>query len=199
MEALFLAGHPALDFLNTTHRDAADGGTVEVIGNGEAFLAWLTQASLLDAAQAARLKRRLGAQALDSAAEAARRLRAWLASWLARWVDDPHASWESELRRLNGLLEQVVIRPELIQTDHGLETRERVRVETESDLLALVTRQVALLVGLEDPALIKPCAGVGCVLWFVDRTKAHRRMFCSATACGNRAKVAAFRERQRTR
>lgn len=199
MEALFLAGQPALDFLNTSYRNAADGSTVEVIGNGEAFLAWLTQAGLLQTSQATRLKRRLGAQALDSAAEAARKLRTWLAGWLARWVDEPHASWESELRRLNGLLEQVVIRPELVQTDHGLETRERMRVETESDLLALVTRQVAQLFGKEDPALVKPCAGADCVLWFVDRTKAHRRVFCSAAACGNRAKVAAFRERQRTR
>jgi predicted RNA-binding Zn ribbon-like protein len=74
-----------------------------------------------------------------------------------------------------------------------------VRVELESDLLALVTQQVAQLLGMEDPTLIKRCAGAGCVLWFVDRTKAHRRVFCSTTACGNRAKVAAFRERQRTR
>ena len=47
----------------------------------------------------------------------------------------------------------------------------------------------------EDPALLKACAGADCTLWFMDRTKAHRRMFCSATACGNRAKVAAFRRR----
>ena len=48
---------------------------------------------------------------------------------------------------------------------------------------------------VRDPALLKACAGADCTLWFLDRTKAHRRMFCSATACGNRAKVAAFRRR----
>jgi predicted RNA-binding Zn ribbon-like protein len=57
--------------------------------------------------------------------------------------------------------------------------------------------QIASLVATEPPALVKRCAGPGCILWFVDRTKAHRRVFCSATVCGNRAKVAAFRERQR--
>jgi predicted RNA-binding Zn ribbon-like protein len=45
--------------------------------------------------------------------------------------------------------------------------------------------------------VLKWGAGAGCTLWFVDRTKAHRRIFCSATTCGNRAKVAAFRQRQR--
>jgi predicted RNA-binding Zn ribbon-like protein len=44
---------------------------------------------------------------------------------------------------------------------------------------------------------VKRCEGAECTLWFVDRTKAHRRRFCSATACGNRDKVAAFRARQR--
>jgi predicted RNA-binding Zn ribbon-like protein len=49
----------------------------------------------------------------------------------------------------------------------------------------------------ERPALVKRRTGPGCTLWFVDRTKSHGRVFCSATACGNRAKVAAFRDRQR--
>jgi predicted RNA-binding Zn ribbon-like protein len=33
--------------------------------------------------------------------------------------------------------------------------------------------------------------------WFLDQTKAYKRRFCSAAVCVNRAKVAAFRERQR--
>jgi predicted RNA-binding Zn ribbon-like protein len=53
-------------------------------------------------------------------------------------------------------------------------------------------------VARENASLVKQCAGPGCTLWFLDRTKAHARRFCSAAACGNRAKVAAFRERQRT-
>ena len=40
-------------------------------------------------------------------------------------------------------------------------------------------------------------AGGDCSLWFLDRTKAHTRLLCSAAACGNRAKVSAFRKRQR--
>jgi predicted RNA-binding Zn ribbon-like protein len=32
-------------------------------------------------------------------------------------------------------------------------------------------------------------------MWFYDRTKGHRRRWCTSTGCGNRAKVAAFRAR----
>jgi predicted RNA-binding Zn ribbon-like protein len=64
-------------------------------------------------------------------------------------------------------------------------------------LLALIGEQIANLITQEDAALIRECGGSACTLWFLDRTKAHRRLYCSASTCGNRAKVAAFRERQR--
>ena len=58
-------------------------------------------------------------------------------------------------------------------------------------LLALTAGAVSSLIAHEDPALVRHCAGRNCTLWFVDRTKAHRRIYCSAAVCGNRAKVAA--------
>ena len=49
--AMFIADHPGLDFLNSigTPIDTV----IEWIANGEDLLAWLEQAKLLDAAQAA--------------------------------------------------------------------------------------------------------------------------------------------------
>ncbi|HZD77839.1 MAG TPA: CGNR zinc finger domain-containing protein, partial [Acidobacteriaceae bacterium] len=44
--------------------------------------------------------------------------------------------------------------------------------------------------------LVRACEGVECVLWFYDRTKAHRRRWCSMGVCGNRAKIVRFRSRQ---
>ena len=84
-----------------------------------------------------------------------------------------------------------------MQSEAGLRLAERPSIDDPDALLTLVAMQIALLLTQEDPALVKSCAGEKCSLWFVDRTKAHRRMFCSAAGCGNRAKVAAFRERQR--
>jgi predicted RNA-binding Zn ribbon-like protein len=98
---------------------------------------------------------------------------------------------------LNRTLERARRYRQVVAAASGLQLRELDRIESADDLLAIVAAQIAALVANEDPALVKRCAGAGCSLWFVDRTKAHGRIFCSAAACGNRAKVAAFRERQR--
>ena len=79
----------------------------------------------------------------------------------------------------------------------GLQREERYRIESPDQLIALLAEQIALLVTSERPSLVKNCAGSGCTLSFLDRTKARKRTFCSPQTCGNRAKVAAFRERQR--
>jgi predicted RNA-binding Zn ribbon-like protein len=47
----------------------------------------------------------------------------------------------------------------------------------------------------EDLSLVRQCGGEDCTIIFLDRTKSHRRRWCSMAACGNRAKVAAFRAR----
>lgn len=85
----------------------------------------------------------------------------------------------------------------MVITKGGFHVTEQWRIDSADELIAVVAAQIASLVATEQPTLVKRCAGHGCTLWFVDRTKAHGRLFCSATVCGNRAKVAAFRERQR--
>jgi predicted RNA-binding Zn ribbon-like protein len=85
----------------------------------------------------------------------------------------------------------------LVAAKPGWKLVEHTRIDGASALLALPAAQIAALIADETAELVKRCAGADCVLWFVDRTKAHKRVFCSATACGNRAKVAAFRDRQR--
>ncbi|HWA37156.1 MAG TPA: CGNR zinc finger domain-containing protein [Burkholderiales bacterium] len=194
MEVLFLGGHPAADFLNT--RPTPQGIAVELIGDGAAFLRWLQSAGLVDAASAAALRRRPG-QALDAAAAEARALREWVRDWMARWREAPAASHAREMRQLNALLGQARWTRQAIATKQGIRLRESCRLESPEDLVALVAAQIAALVAEESPALVKRCAGGDCNLWFVDRTKAHQRVYCSAAGCGNRAKVAAFRQRQR--
>lgn len=193
--APFLGGHPALDFINT--RYAPDGATVETIGDGQAYLGWIVAAQLVDAATAERLRRRFGARALDAAASEARDVREWARDWIARWHAAPGADYREEVAFLNRLLARVPQFAELSIAGRALELRHRPRIENADALLGLIALELARLVTTEDPALVKACAWSACTLWFIDRTKAHRRRFCSAAVCGNRAKVAAFRARQR--
>ena len=196
--ALFLGGHAALDFVNTAF--APQGRPVELIGDGRSFVEWLVQAGLLEADLALRLQRRFGARALDDAAAQARDFRQWCREWLARWRAEPQARYDAELSKLNTLLARARVNREIVADASGqLAVVERPRYETADALIAVLAAQVAALVAAEQPPLVKHCAGAGCTLWFLDRTKAHRQLFCSAAACGNRAKVAAFRARQRSR
>jgi len=195
MEPLFLGSHPAIDFLNT--RPTPGGAPIELIGDGRSFAAWLEAAGLLDARSASTLVRRFGAAAVDAAAAEARELREWARDWIARWRMAPGGSYSAEVRRLNDLLPRSSCYREMVRGNTRHQLVERHRLESADALIGLVAEPIASLIVTEEPTLVKQCTGPGCTLWFVDRTRAHSRLFCSATACGNRAKVAAFRERQR--
>lgn len=195
MQPQFIGSHPAADFLNTAFEP--HGEQVEIIGDGKALLEWLQAAGVLDAEQSARLSRKLGAKGLDAAAVEARKLREWVRAWLMRWRTAPGRDYSAEIADLNKVLANLNVRHEVTRTKQGLERVARFQVDTVEELLAVLASHIGDLVTREDPGLLKSCAGDGCTLWFLDRTKAHRRMFCSAAGCGNRAKVAAFRERQR--
>jgi predicted RNA-binding Zn ribbon-like protein len=192
MTQFFIGGHPAIDFLNTYYQRG-----VETLASGRDLLNWMVGAGLIDEAESARVMRRLGARVLDETAAEARRVREWLREWLTRWRQAPNADYSEELAALNRLMAREAPRSEVVTTDDGLKVIERWHLSSADSILALIASHVATLITQESPELLKACAGPDCTLWFIDRTKAHRRVFCSPATCGNRAKVAAFRQRQR--
>jgi predicted RNA-binding Zn ribbon-like protein len=64
-----------------------------------------------------------------------------------------------------------------------------------SALLGPLAQAVAQLLVDGDFDLVRQCEHPECVLWFHDRTKAHKRRWCSMALCGNRHKAARFRKR----
>jgi predicted RNA-binding Zn ribbon-like protein len=102
------------------------------------------------------------------------------------------------LDELNRFLEQSVSHCVLSAKSRMNLSFERVYCQkTVEQYLAPVAEVVAELLFHADFDLVRHCEGGQCVLWFYDRTKAHRRRWCSPQLCGNRAKVAAFRARAR--
>lgn len=194
-QPLFLGSHPAVDFLNTAF--APNGRHIETIPDGRALLDWMVRAGLLKDADAARLMRRAGSAALDAIAQEARKVREWARRWLERWRSSPDEDFDDEIATLNKLLARAHWHDEVVVNDEGAKMLASVHGNDADALVPLIARQLAELITRESASLLKSCNGSGCTLWFLDRTKAHRRVFCSATACGNRAKVAAFRRRQR--
>jgi predicted RNA-binding Zn ribbon-like protein len=195
MKPLLLGSHRAIDFLNTWRQP--DGEVVETIGDGAAFGDWLVAVGLVPQDEISRLARRAGSRAMDEAAAEARRFREWSREWLARWRRSPTGRFTKEIEELNRILAREDRNRQVISRRDGLTLSEVANFETPAALVSLPAADIAALITQEDAALVRDCAGDHCTLWFLDQTKAHSRRFCSAAVCGNRAKVAAFRERQR--
>lgn len=62
-------------------------------------------------------------------------------------------------------------------------------------LLSAVARDALDLLGSDQIGLVRECDGPTCTRLYVDSSRARNRRWCSNTACGNQAKVAAFRHR----
>ena len=64
-------------------------------------------------------------------------------------------------------------------------------------LLGHVARRAVALLAGQEGGTIRRCEGDGCAILFLDQSRAGGRRWCSMSACGNRAKAAAFRRREK--
>lgn len=193
-----VGGHVALDFLNTT---AAPRGTpIEWIGNGGDLLGWLVGAGILDSSEAERIAATAPLMVLDAVSEGAVELREWFRGVLTRAkAVGPNAIGNEDIEHLNGVLARGAAFQRVGFA--GAEGRLRVvtdqRLREPGELLVPVAAAMADLLCESAFDLVRRCGNPACTAWFYDRTKGHRRRWCSQAVCGNRAKVAAHRRRQR--
>lgn len=86
---------------------------------------------------------------------------------------------------------------EVVRTKQGFETRYCAHLTEPAHLLVPIAESAADLLSTGDLSLVRKCQNPQCILYFYDTTKNHGRRWCSMTACGNRAKVAAHYQRTR--
>ena len=195
---MFLGDHLALDFLNTTA--APRGSPIEWIGNGRDLLDWLAGAGAIDPAYADRLAAAAAPAALDDVAEEAVGLREWFRYVVTRArAGGRDAVTTEEVDHLNGLLARGAMfqRVEFAGQDGRLRLVTDRHWREPGELLVPLAAAMANLVCEGNLDLVRRCENPACTLWFYDRTRGHRRRWCSPAVCGNRAKVAAHRERKR--
>jgi predicted RNA-binding Zn ribbon-like protein len=85
---------------------------------------------------------------------------------------------------------------ELTQTD-GRWRLQFVARETGLDwLLAAVARSAAEILLEGEAAKVRVCANPACGMFFCDKSRTHKRRWCSMAICGNRNKVASFARRR---
>jgi predicted RNA-binding Zn ribbon-like protein len=183
VEPPLIGDHPALDLLNTVVR--TPGGLLDTWQQDDDVLRWLARTGLLAVKTTPRLRRGALLAAARSLREIVRRL---VVAHKSGKRLDPAA--------LNRFLAKTGGHEELLRAGAGLSVTRRYDLTTAEGVLAPLAKSAAGLLAYGDFDLIRHCEGVDCVLWFYDRTKAHRRRWCSMAVCGNRNKIAGFRARQ---
>jgi len=181
----FLAGDLALDFLNTVM--TVGGQVVDLLQTSEDVLTWLVAAGIPASDAAANLPP-------PSLLRDARKLR----EHIRLLVESRKAGRWGDPSVLNRFLRCAQSHPRLVWKKHQALSLTRVREQgIPGSILTPIAEAAAVLLTTADFNLVKRCEGESCVLWFVDKTKSHRRRWCSTRICGNRHKVAAYRKRYR--
>lgn len=174
---LILADHPALDLLNT--RMMVDGQRRDLLTSHASATQWLEQVGLGSGAFDERL--------LDELRELRESIEQLVQARLENSVADPS--------RLNAFLLRAV--PQLVWEPSKAPELDRFCQPNATDrVVAEIAFGAAQLLAEGDSSLLRKCESHECSLMFYDRTKSHKRRWCSMALCGNRHKVAEFRKRK---
>jgi predicted RNA-binding Zn ribbon-like protein len=178
MTFVYVGGRRCLNFVGTMKR--RDSTREELLAQPESLSDWAVQAGLLDAA-------------IDVTSDD-----------LAAAIDLREAIYRTVITRLDGrrlpsadveLLNEWAARPQL--TPRLLRTGDTRRKGTPVQVLASLAADLLDLLAGPDIGNVKRCAHEGCTRLYVDSSRAKNRHWCGMGTCGNKAKVRAFRERQR--
>ncbi|HEY1213764.1 MAG TPA: ABATE domain-containing protein [Bryobacteraceae bacterium] len=184
-EFLILADDPALDFLNTLAQ--GEEGPVEYLATNKDVVAWFKRMGYLNE----RDQRTFAREALADAARALREV-------IRKLVIQRKLGKNVDISALNSFLMHGRYTVQLARGNNGsLEVRHHFDADTPQQLLTPVALAAAELIATGDFDLVRKCEADDCVLWFYDKTKSHRRRWCSMAVCGNRHKVAKFRQRHK--
>ncbi|WP_255557257.1 ABATE domain-containing protein [Sodalis sp. dw_96] len=181
----FLADHTALDLLNTV--EIIDGKQCDLWQTSDDVKLWLSKAGLLLHTG------KMDIQG-DSLLNEARTLR----ETVRELVESKKNGQSLPIGKLNDYLAQSGSYPALKVGEEGILSIARIyQPETAKQLLGPLAEQAADLLAYADFSLVRECENHECCLWFYDKTKSHRRRWCSMAVCGNRHKVAKFRQNQK--
>lgn len=180
-----LADHPVLDLLNSLSRADAAPLSVSDAWHSDADVQHWLRLLGLPAEGADFAEGELLAAAIE------------LRETLRELVGKRKRGEPADPARFNAFLRKVASYPQLDWDGQGAHLRHQAVRPGAEWLLAPLAEQGAQLLAEGDFELVRVCEHPDCTLWFYDRTKSHRRRWCSMALCGNRHKVAEHRKRQR--
>ena len=180
---LLVGDHLALDMLNT--QAALGEKKLEFWKTGEDVADWCRRTGVAPVAD-------MPEKALDDLLADATELR----GIARRLVEQRKASEPIDPAPLNRYLHAHRSAPHIeVDAEGKVQMRRTSTEDARAQVVGALAESVAQLLAEGDFALVKQCEHPNCILWFYDRTKAHRRRWCSMTLCGNKVKAAHFRKR----
>jgi predicted RNA-binding Zn ribbon-like protein len=183
-----LAGHPALDLVNTMDSRFSANGPEELLPTYADLLRLAAQSRLLTAEQARKLARTVREKDAQRVLASALELREALAAVLYAWVDGgkpPAAQVETLERHFQAAALHRRLRrgeSQLVWSWSGLEQ------EAEIPLWKLAEAASDLLLTSEAER-VRECGDPTCRWLFLDISKNHTRRWCDMKTCGNRMKA----------
>ena len=185
----------ALDFINTLSYDK--GETHEGLTDVHTAVKWLQRHALLHREMVDPLLERYQGEDEATLLQRVRKVRAALRELLDATVEQrrPQASALREVNR--ALRAHYMI--ELVPAPDGVSLDHRHEGDPIYGALARLSEAVARELTQGDSDRLRVCANEDCRWVFRDYSPAGRRKWCDMSSCGNRAKAARHRERQKAK
>jgi len=185
----------ALDFVNTLEYDK--GESEEHLTDVPTAVLWLQEHALLHREMVGALLDRYQDKDEDTLLQRIRRVRDALRELLDATVEERPPE-TSALREVNKALRaQYLI--ELIPASDGVSLDHRHEGDPVSGAMARLAEAVARELTQGEAKRMRICANEECRWVFRDFSPAGRRKWCDMSTCGNRAKAARHRERQKAK
>jgi predicted RNA-binding Zn ribbon-like protein len=194
---VFIGERLWLDFVNTD--DARRGVRIDALRDFGALVRWLQTAAVLDGERASGMARRAEQQPAGAAAALveARRVRAALRVLAERGATSERIRADA-LSEINRVLGRSAGTRRVEWRDDGSFRQSFVPVgDAFAGLMIPVVESAAEALVHGELLRVRRCADPRCPRVFFDSTRNGRRRWCDMATCGNRAKAARFRARER--
>lgn len=189
----FIANDPSLDFVNTEVILA--GVRTDLVQSFGDLTQWFAQANPASMTEMQRFARNWADTSDARAAlRAARAVRSVLRNAVERVAGNGRVPGDLA-KVLTKVLQQPRLAADVVHSQGKLRTKPHWILEKPRDLVVPLAHHAANFFATADYSAVRKCENPECILFFYDTSKNHSRRWCSMEMCGNRAKVAAFRDR----
>lgn len=199
---LFLADDVSLDFLNTVATPRAT--RFEWLETGCDLLDWLVLSGLVSMEEREALENSISPTDIEQVTSEIRDFREKFRGFVQAVTDKPQILNDHPMiDDINSLLRQSVqhsrIEPAPVSADRvsPFVLSTKTRLLSAQDILPRIAAACAQLVCEADFHLVRNCEGATCTMLFLDVSKNHKRRWCAMEVCGNRAKAAAHRKKNK--